>query len=109
MVAPSTGGNAAAKIEKVRPPAISTAGLNEDWSYFLTQWQDYVDSTKITSKDKVVQLLECCDEQLLKALKQNTGGSLTDKPIDDVMSAIRELTVSEESTMIAQVQLHNMH
>ena len=34
--APSTSGNAAAKVEKVRRPTISTAGSSEDWSYFLT-------------------------------------------------------------------------
>ena len=66
-------------------------------------------ATKITGKDKVVQLLECCDEQLRKDLTRNTGGSLTTKPIEDVMSSIRKLAVWEESTMVAQVQLHNMH
>ena len=70
----SAGGNVAAKVEKVRHPTISTAGSSEDWSYFLTRWQDYVDATKITGKDKVVQLLECCDEQLRKDLTRNTGG-----------------------------------
>ena len=105
--APSTGGNVAAKVEKVCRPTISTAGSSEDWSYFLTRWQDYVDATKITGKDKVVQLLECCDEQLQKDLTWNTG-SLTTKPIEDVMSAIRKLAVWEENTIVARVQLHNM-
>ena len=106
--APSTSGNAAAKVEKVCHPTVPTAGSSEDWSYFLTQWQDYVDATKITGKDEVLQLLECCDKQLRKDLTQNTGGSLTTKPIEDVMSAIRKLAVLEESTMVAWVQLHNM-
>ena len=74
VAAPSTNGNAAAKVEKVCHPTISTAGSSEDWSYFLTRWQDYVDATKITGKYKVVQLLECCDEQLRKDLTRNTGG-----------------------------------
>ncbi|KAK3731603.1 hypothetical protein QZH41_004849 [Actinostola sp. cb2023] len=107
--ATSTSGNGAAKIERVRRPTISTAGSSEDWSYFHTRWQDYIDATKITGKEKVVQLLECCDEQLRKDLTRNTGGSLTNKPIEDVMSAIRKLAVREESTMVARVQLHNMH
>ena len=109
VAAPPTSGNAAVKVEKVRRPTISTAGSSEDWSYFLTRWQDYVDAAKITGKDKVVQLLECCDEQLRKDLTRNTGGSLTTKPIEDVMSAIKKLVVWEESTMVAWVQLHNMH
>ena len=105
----STSGNAAAKVVKVRCPTISTAGSSEDWSYFLTRWQDYVDVTKITGKDKVIQLLECCNEQLRKDLTRNTEGSLTTKPTEDVMSAIRKLAVREESTMVAWVQLHNIH
>ena len=62
VAAPSTNGNAAAKVEKVHHLTISTAGSCKDWSYFLTWWQNYVDAIKITGKDKVVQLLECCDE-----------------------------------------------
>ena len=53
-----------AKVEKVKRPIISTAGSSEEWSYFKSRWSDYVDATKITGRDKVVQLLECCDEQL---------------------------------------------
>ena len=61
--------------------------------------QDYVDGTKITGKDEVFQLLECCDKQLPKDLTRNTGGSLTTKPINDVMSAIRKLAVPGKITV----------
>ena len=103
-----TGINATAKIEKVRRPTISAAGSSEEWTYFQTRWQDYVEATKITGKDKVIQLLECCDETLRKDLTRNAGGTLTNKPIDDVMAAIRELAVREENTMVARIKLHNM-
>ena len=76
---------------------------------FLPDGKTMLMQQKITGKDKVVQLLKCCDEQLRKDLTGNAGGSLTTKPIEDVMSAIRKLAVREESTMVAQVQLHNMH
>ena len=42
---------------------MSAAGLREEWSYFKTRWGDYVEATKITGKDKVIQLLECCDDK----------------------------------------------
>ena len=29
------------KLEKVRRPTVSAAGSSEDWSYFLTRWDDY--------------------------------------------------------------------
>ena len=56
----------AAKIEKVSRPKISAAGSSEEWSYFLTRWHEYIDATKVSGKDKVIQLLECCDENLRK-------------------------------------------
>ena len=59
--APSTSGNAAAKVEKVHCPQQAQASTG------LTSSLDGK-TTKIAGKDKVVQLLECCDEQLQKDL-----------------------------------------
>ena len=79
---------AKAKIEKVRRPTVSAAGSSEEWSYFETRWEDYVEATKITGKDKVIQLLECCDEPLRKDLTRNAGGSLTNKSVKEVMAIV---------------------
>ena len=54
-------------------------------------------------------VLECCDEPLRKDLTRNAGGSLTNKSVEEVMAAIKRLAVREENTMVARVQLHNMH
>ena len=59
---------AAVKVEKVKRPTISSAGTSEEWTYFIFRWTDYVEATKLSSKDQTVQLLECCDEQLSKDL-----------------------------------------
>lgn len=98
-----------ARVEKVRRPTTTAAGSSEDWAYFLTRWQDYVEATKIQGKDLIIQLLECCDEQLRKDLTRNAGGSLTNNTADEVLAAIKKLAVREENTMVARVQLHNMH
>ncbi|CAH3031503.1 unnamed protein product [Pocillopora meandrina] len=100
--------NISTKLERVRRPTISAAGSSEDWSYFLMRSGDYVAATNVTGKEKVIQLLECCDEQLRKDLTRNAGGSLTDKTADEVMAAIKKLAVREENAMVARVQLHNM-
>ena len=97
-----------AKVEKVRQPTISSAGSSKEWSYFLTRWKDYVEATNLKGKDMVVQLLECCEEQLRKDLTRNAGGPLTSKFVDEVMTAIKKLAVREENTMVARGQLHNM-
>ena len=54
--------------EKIKRPTINSAGTSEDWAYFLTRWEDYVEGTKVTGKDYIIQLLECCDETLRRDL-----------------------------------------
>ena len=97
-----------AKAEKVKRPCISYAGTTEDWQYFRSRWSDYVRATRLSGTDKVIQLLECCDEQLQKDLTRNTGGTLTGKTEDEVLAAIKTLAVREENVMVARVTLHNM-
>ena len=108
--APTTGTRgAAARVEKVKRPTISSAGSSEDWKYFLSRWADYVAATRVTGADGILQLLECCDEQLRKDLTRSSAGTLLDKTEDDVLIAIRSLAVREENVMVARVTLNNMH
>ena len=55
---------ATTKVDKERRPTISSARSSEEWSYLLTRWKDYAEATKLKGKDMVIQLLECCEEQL---------------------------------------------
>lgn len=98
----------AAKTERVKRPSTSAAGSIEEWSYFISRWSEYVSATKIAGRDKVVQLLECCDEPLRKDLTPSTGGSLTDKTEETVLAAIMKLAERDENTMVVRVTLHNM-
>ena len=101
--------NHVAKIERVRRPTVSLAGTSEDWKYFQTRWSEYKTATKVTGKDAVLQLLECCDEQLRKDLTRSSVGSLADRPEKEVLDAMRFLAVREESVMVARVALSNLH
>ena len=71
--------HSAAKVERVKRPTISSAGTSEEWQYFTTRWTEYVAATKVTGKERVLQLLECCDDELRKDLTRSTVGSLSDK------------------------------
>lgn len=75
MHIPGTG--TVAKVEKVKRPIKSTAGSSEEWTYFEKLLSEYVEATKLAGRDKVVKLLECCDEPLLNDLTRSAGGSLT--------------------------------
>ena len=98
-----------AKVERVKRPVISSAGTSEDWNYFLSRWNDYVEATKVTGKDEVLQLLECCDEELRRDVTRMAGGSLTNKTAEEALAAIRTLAVREESPMVARAALYAMH
>ena len=74
-------GNQAAKVEKVKRPAIAAAGTSEEWTYFELRWKDYVTATKLAGREKVIQLLECCEENLRRDLTRSAGATLTDKSI----------------------------
>ncbi len=45
---------------------------------------------------------------LLEYLTRTAGGSLVNKPVDDVMASIKALAVRTENTMVARVALQNM-
>ena len=56
----------------------------------------------------MLQLLECCDENLRKDITRNAGGSLANHTVDQVLEAVKRLAVREENAMIARVQLSDM-
>ena len=96
------------KVDRVRRPVIAAAGTSEQWSYFLTRWKDYKAATNITGTEEVIQLLECCDEDLRKDLTRAAGGSLTNKPVAEILQSIKTLAVRHENIMVARVQLQDM-
>ena len=95
------------KVDKVRRPTITSSGTSEEWSYFRTRWKEYVEATGVAGKDLVIQLLECCDEDLRKDLTR-TCGSLTNKDETTVLLSIEKLAVRVENIMVARVALHDM-
>ena len=97
-----------AKVERVKRPTISTGGTSEEWSYFLTRWQQYVNATGVTGFDKNIQLLECCDEQLRKDLTRSAGGNLINKTEQTILEQIKTLAVRPEKVMVARATLHSM-
>ena len=97
-----------ARVEKVRRPTISAAGTGEDWTYFLARWEEYTAATGVTGRDRTLQLLECCDDDLRKDLTRNAGCSLAGSPEQSVLASIKVLAVREENILVAQNELWNM-
>ena len=96
------------RTERVKRPTISMGATTEYWSYFLVRWKDYKEATGITGRDLIIQLLECCEEDLRQDLTRYVGGSLTDKTEDFVLEKIKALAIHEENSMVACVALQEM-
>ena len=61
---------------KLKCPTISLARTSETWAYFETRWGEYRDGTRLQGDNIVVQLLECCDDELRRDLTRSNGGSI---------------------------------
>ena len=96
------------KMEKLKRPSVALAGTGEAWSYFITRWGEYKTGTKLVGPDIVIQLLECCEEELRKDLTCTAGKSLMSSDEKDILTAMKALAIRAENTMVARVALSNM-
>ena len=97
------------KMEKLKRPTISLAGsTSETWAYFETRWGEYRDGTHLQGDNIVVQLLECCDDELRRDLTHSNGGSMVRGTEVDMLAAMKTLAVRSENIMVARYALHDM-
>ena len=98
-----THSQAPASVKKIKRPTIAGGGTSSDWAYFETRWNDYAKATRVSGRDRTMQLLECCDEALRRDLTRSTGSSVADLPEADLLAAIKKLAIREENPMVARV------
>ena len=96
------------KTEGVKRPTVSAGGTTQDWKYFETRWDDYKTATRITGNKILIQLLECCEEQLRKDLTQSLGSSPLEKTEAVILAAMKNLAIREENVMVARATLSTM-
>ena len=97
-----------AKVDKVKRTTITSAETSEEWTYFLSHLKNYIDAANIHGRDTVIQLLECCDEELRRDLIKSVGGSLINVTEAEVLSAMRKLAVIKENKIVVRVAQQNM-
>ena len=101
-------GNIKSTADKIKRPTITSDLSNEQWSYFVSRWDNYRKSTKISETEEVVQLLECLDEDLRMNLTRSIGDKINQKNSTELLKAIKTFAVREENLIIARIDLHNM-
>ena len=55
---------ATTKPEKAKRPEIASEMSGEDWAYFVSRLEDYKKATALNGEEVIMQLMECCCEQL---------------------------------------------
>ena len=93
--------------EKVKKPPISLGSTPEDWSYFITRWDNYKEITNIKENSIIVNLMECCEETLRKDLFR-TYGNLKGNTEEEALNKIKKVAVRTENVIFARVTHHQM-
>ena len=101
--------HAAPQAEKLQRPTISPPVNSEDWAYFIIRWEEYRVGCRLDGPDVVLQLLECCTEELRRDLVHTEGRSLSKKSEKEVLQAIRNLAVHKENIIASGAALCNVH
>ena len=95
-----------AKPEKAKRPELASEMSDEDWAYFLSRWDDYKLSTSLKGGEIVLQLMECCCEQLRRDHHRTypkTGvGTVTE---ETRLSELKQLAVRQKNRMVNRVKL----
>ena len=97
--------NDKAKIDR---PKISIGGTSENFTFFKTKWTSFKKLTKLQESEYPDHLLECCEEDLRKALYRQYQDALKGKTEADLLAAMEKIAVRAERKIVARVRLLNM-
>ena len=95
------------KGEKISRPRITRGMLIEAWNSFQVRWGLYKTGTSLPESERSLQLMYCCDKELLEQLLQ-ADPNIADKPEVDQLDSIRKLAVIPVSRGIRRAGLLNM-
>ena len=97
------------KVEKAKRPELASEVSDEDWAYFQSRWVEYKKATNLTSsEDILVQLMECCCEQLRRdhhrmfLSSADTGGEASE---DTRLKELKQIAVRKRNKAVNRVKL----
>ena len=97
------------KPDKCRRLTVTSAGISEGSQYFVSRLHEYLNTMLADNdKDKIAQLIECCNEPLRKDVSR-FHGTLTGKSFQEALAAIWQLAIRDENVLVARVMLNSMH
>ena len=95
----------AVKTERPKRPSLSVGLSESDWAFFVTRWRRYVRQTDIIDQQLLDELWSCMDNELEKLA---FGDSVEFKTEDELLSKIKNLSVTTLHPALHAVTLHQM-
>ena len=101
--------NKSTKVEKAKRPEITLEMTDGDWAYFISRWSAYKKASGVQDEQVVVQLMECCGEQLRKEHFRSFPNFKTSDLEEDILKQIRQVAVRAKNQAVNRYKLHTAH
>ena len=93
---------------QAKRPEIVQGMSEEAWKYFLYRWQCYKKLTRLQGEDIVLELMDCCCEQVRRdhyRIFTSAGAGETES---EVLDELKDLSVMARNMVVNRVKLTNM-
>ena len=108
VAAPTPGGAAGCKPDKMSRPAADLGMSETTWRDFEGQWKCYKRSTKLIGQDVVDQLIQCCSDSLRLDLRSELGETLYTMTELDLVKKMKVMAVRESNPMVHRNKMRSM-
>ena len=103
------GPSSKSRRERPKRPEIRSEESEEDWAYIIKRWDQYKTQCELTGSEVILQLLECCSEQLRREHhRQHPAIDITSATENDVLEQLHRLSVRQQNKMVARVKLSSL-
>ena len=100
-------GSGPSKSKKLTRPKITQGMLVESWNSFGVLWNLYKKGAGLSEAECGLQLIYCCDEELMEQLLRADPNIVT-KPENEQMESIRKLAVVPVAMGVRRSEMLNM-
>ena len=97
------------RAEKAKRPEIAVEMSDEDWAYFLSRWDAYKKATGLIGDDVILQLMECCCEQLRKDHYRNYPASQISTSETARLAEIKQIAVRAKNRAVNRFKLNTLN
>ena len=93
---------------KILPPTIPIGCTTENFTYLKSRWEQYKTITELNENQHATHLLNCCEDDLQRALYRVHQEKLKTLSEQQMLTAIETLAVRLEKKIVARVRLLSM-